>query len=63
MHTISSAAKLLKLSRVWVYELINRGELATSTVGGLRFVVEDERFKALRRTRAKSSDAKRRRPA
>lgn len=59
MYQIAEAARRLNLSRVWVYELIARGALVTSTVGGVRFVVADDRFKAIQRKRSgpKAADA------
>jgi len=48
---IKQAAKLLDVSRQWVHELINRGEIATGEVAGRRFVLQDDRFEALRRAR------------
>jgi len=48
---IKQAAKRLGVSRQWIHELINRGEIGTSNVAGRRFVLDDERFKALIRSR------------
>lgn len=48
---VTQAAKLLDVTRQWVHELINRGEIGTSTVAGRRFVLDDARFRALRRKR------------
>ena len=45
------AAKELGMSRQWLYQLITRGEIATSTVAGRRVVKNDARFKALKRKR------------
>lgn len=42
---------MLRVSRQSVHTWINRGELTTATIGGWRFVVEDERFKARQRER------------
>lgn len=55
MYQIAEAARRLNLSRVWVYELIARGALVTSTVGGVRFVVADDRFKAIQRKRGQAT--------
>jgi predicted site-specific integrase-resolvase len=51
------AAAALKMSRQWLYELINRGEIGTSEIAGRRLILEDERFKALRKERAKMKAA------
>lgn len=54
---ITQAAKLLGVTRQWVHELINRGEIGTSKIAGRRFVLDDERFRTLRRERAKGKAA------
>ncbi len=54
---IGKAAKTLGMSRQWLWTLINRGEIGTADVAGRRFVLEDERFKAVRRERAKKAAA------
>ena len=48
------AADLLNMSRQWLYELINRGEIGTTEIAGRRFVLEDERFDTMRRAGAKA---------
>jgi excisionase family DNA binding protein len=50
---ITQAAKRLGVSRQWIHELINRGQIGTSEVAGRRFVLDDERFKLLVRERIK----------
>jgi len=47
------AAVLLNMSRQWLYELINRGEIGTTEIAGRRVVLDDERFKAIQRYRSK----------
>ena len=51
------AADALRMSRQWLYQLINRGEIGTTEIAGRRFVIEDERFKAIQHQRAKSKAA------
>ena len=48
---MTRAAKLLNMSRQWLYELIKRGEIGTSEIDGRPFVLDDDRFKAIRRQR------------
>lgn len=55
MYQLAQAARHLKMSRQWLYELIDRGDLTTAQVGGVRFVLDDDRFKAIKRRRAKES--------
>ena len=54
---ITEAARLLHMSRQWLYQLIERGEIGTSEIAGRKVVLDDERFKALRRQRAKAKSA------
>lgn len=51
------AADALKMSRQWLYELIRRGEVATTEIAGRRVVIEDAQFKAIQRERAKAKAA------
>ena len=51
---ITEAAKLLNMSRQWVHELINRGEISISVIAGRRLVLNNGQFKALRKERAKA---------
>ena len=51
------AADALNMSRQWLYQLINRGEVGTTEIAGRRFVLEDDRFKAIQRERAKAKAA------
>lgn len=54
---IQEAARRLGVSRQWLHELIKRGEIGTTEYTGRRVVIDDERFKALRREReAKQKD-------
>lgn len=55
---VKQAAAALGVSRQWVHTLINRGALGTATIAGRRFVVEDDRYKALRRAHTKDSCTK-----
>ncbi len=50
---IGKAADALNMSRQWLWELIKRGEIGTAEVAGRRFVLDDERFKVIRRERNK----------
>lgn len=52
---IRSAAKALNMSRQWLHHLIKLGTIGTSEIDGRRFVLEDERFKAIQRERAKAN--------
>ena len=54
---ITQAAKVLKVSRQWVHELINRGEIGTSKIAGRRFVLDDDRFRALKKQRDRAKSA------
>ena len=52
---IQQAAAILKISRQWVWELINRGEINTSEIAGRRFVLRDKQFRAIERQRSKKA--------
>jgi len=45
------------MSRQWLYQLINRGEIGTAEIAGKRFVLDDQRFKAIQRERNKAKAA------
>lgn len=47
------AADLLGVSRQWVWELVKRQELNTREVAGRPFILNDRRFKALKKKREK----------
>ena len=49
---IGKAADALKMSRQWLWRLINEGEITTDKIAGHRFVVVDSRFKAMQRKRS-----------
>ena len=51
--SIPDAAQLLKMSRQWVHELINRGLIGTINIAGHRVVVKDKHFMSLCKKRAK----------
>lgn len=46
------AAEILRMSRMWVWTLIKRGELTVAEIAGRKFVVDDDRFKVIKRRRA-----------
>jgi len=46
---LTKAAEILGLSRQWLYELIARGEIGVTEIAGRRVVVEDARFRALKK--------------
>lgn len=50
---IGVAAKMLGMSRQWLHALIERGAVSVSTIAGRRVVVDDEQFRALKRTHHK----------
>ncbi len=52
---ITQAAKLLRFSRQWVYTLIDRDEINVVELAGFRFVLQDDKFKALQRARKKKN--------
>jgi len=47
------AAAALKMSRQWLWELINRGEITTAEIAGVKFVVDDSRFQTIKRERTR----------
>jgi predicted DNA-binding protein YlxM (UPF0122 family) len=49
----STAAKEFGVSRQWVYELIRRGELTGTHIAGVRLVIMDDRYKAVKRVTKK----------
>lgn len=48
------AAAALKMSRQWLWHLINEGEITVAEIAGVKFVVDDARFKAIQRQRVKA---------
>jgi predicted site-specific integrase-resolvase len=47
----TDAAKELGVSRQWVYHLIDRGSLNTTEIAGIRLIVQDGQFHAVKRGR------------
>ena len=45
---IGKAADALKMSRQWLWHLISEGAISTSEIAGKKFVVMDDRFKAIK---------------
>lgn len=42
------------MSRMWLWRLIRDGKITTALVGGFKFVVQDERFKAIQKERTRA---------
>jgi excisionase family DNA binding protein len=51
MYTITNAAKNLGVTRQWIYQLISKGALTTTTIGGVRFIVPDNRYRSIKAKR------------
>jgi len=49
---IGKAADALKMSRQWLWHLINKGAIRTGRIAGKKFVVMDDRFRAIKRARS-----------
>ena len=53
---ITEAAGRLNMSRQWLYELIRRREVSVTEIAGRRVVIEDDRFRAIAKRRAKARE-------
>lgn len=47
----TQAAAALNMSRMWVWRLIKDGKLTVAVIGGVKFVVQDGRFKEIQKER------------
>lgn len=53
--TITDAAKALHMSRQWLYNMIDRGEINTAMIAGMRLVIKDDLFKSIQKKRQKAA--------